>query len=78
MNLDELRHSCAHLLASAVKEIYPNAKMAIGPSIEDGFYYDFDNLDISNKDLSKIESKMQEIADKKLNFQKILIPKKKN
>ena len=76
MNLDELRHSCAHLLASAVKEIYPNAKMAIGPSIEDGFYYDFDNLDISNKDLSKIEGKMREIADKKLNFEKILMPRK--
>jgi len=50
--------------------------MAIGPSIEDGFYYDFDNLDISNKDLSKIEGKMREIADKKLNFEKILMPRK--
>ncbi len=76
MDLNELRHSCAHLLASAVNELYPNAKMAIGPSIEDGFYYDFDNLNIENKDLPKIESKMHEIADKKLNFEKILMQRK--
>ena len=41
-NLDDLRHSCAHLLAAAVLDIYPDAKRTIGPAIEDGFYYDFD------------------------------------
>ncbi|MEK6835224.1 MAG: threonine--tRNA ligase, partial [Nanoarchaeota archaeon] len=76
MDLDALRHSCAHLLASAVKETYPNAKMAIGPAIEDGFYYDFDNLSITDKDLVKIETKMHEIANKKLNFEKILMKRK--
>ena len=61
MDINALRHSCAHLLASAVKEIYPNANMAIGPAIEDGFYYDFDNLNITKEDLPKIEAKMQEV-----------------
>ena len=65
MDLDSLRHSCAHLLASAIKELYQNVKLAIGPSIEDGFYYDFDNLNIAEKDFAKIESKMHEIANKK-------------
>jgi len=76
MDLDALRHSCAHLLASAVKELYPDAKMAIGPSIEDGFYYDFDNLNITEKDLPKIEAKMQEIGNKKLNFERVLMKRK--
>jgi threonyl-tRNA synthetase len=76
MSLEELRHSCAHLLASAVKDIYPDVKLAIGPSIEDGFYYDFDNLNIAEKDLMKIENKMHEIANKKLDFKKVLMPRK--
>jgi len=76
MNFDELRHSCAHLLASAVRELYADVKFAIGPSIEDGFYYDFDNLKITDKDLDKIESKMHEIANKKLEFKKILMSRK--
>ena len=76
MDLDSLRHSCAHVLASAVKEIYPKVKLAIGPSIEDGFYYDFDDLDITEKDFPKIEQKMQEVINKKLNFKKVLLPRK--
>ena len=68
MNLEALRHSTSHVLASAIKELYPKAKPAIGPSIEDGFYYDFDNLEITDKDLAKIEAKMQEIINKKLEF----------
>ena len=77
MDLNEVRHSCAHLLESAVKELYPNVKLAIGPVIEDGFYYDFDNLSITEKDFAKIESKMKEIAEKKLNFEKVLMERKK-
>ena len=77
MDLDALRHSAAHVLASAVKELYPKAKFAIGPSIEDGFYYDFDNLDITEEDLAKIEKRMHEIANKKLDFKKVLMPRKK-
>lgn len=62
--LEHLRHSCAHLLAAAVQELYPEAKRTIGPAIENGFYYDFDfgNVKISDADLKKIEEKMQEIV----------------
>ncbi len=62
--LEELRHSCAHLLAAAVLQLWPNAKNAIGPAIEDGFYQDFDlgNVKISENDLKKIEEKMREIV----------------
>lgn len=60
--LHNLRHSLAHLLAAAVLEMYPGTKNTIGPSIEDGFYYDFDfSTPVSDKDLPKIEKKMKEI-----------------
>ncbi len=60
--LHELRHSLAHLLAAAVLELYPGTKNTIGPSIEDGFYYDFEFASpISDKDLPKIEKKMREL-----------------
>lgn len=63
VNLDHLRHSCAHLLAKAVLELYPGAHNAIGPSIENGFYQDFDmgKVKISEADLPKIEAKMKEL-----------------
>lgn len=61
-DLDKLRHSTAHLLAAAVLELYPEAKPTIGPPIENGFYYDFDDLKISEEDLPKIEAKMQELV----------------
>lgn len=60
--LDQLRHSCAHLLAAAVMELWPDTKRTIGPAIENGFYYDFDfTKPISEEDLPKIEAKMAEI-----------------
>ncbi|MEK6932697.1 MAG: threonine--tRNA ligase [Nanoarchaeota archaeon] len=77
MDLDALRHSAAHILASAIKEFYPKAKFAIGPSIEDGFYYDFDNLNITEEDLAKIEKRMKEIVNKRLDFKKVLLSRKK-
>lgn len=63
-NLNNLRHSCAHLLAAAVLELWPKAKPTIGPAIEDGFYYDFDfgETKISETDLPKIEAKMAELV----------------
>lgn len=63
-HLDNLRHSCAHLLAAAVIELWPDAKRTIGPAIEDGFYYDFDFGDtkVSEADFPKIEEKMKEIG----------------
>ena len=56
-DLSKLNHSCAHLLAQAVKHLYPNAKFWVGPVIEEGFYYDIDLGDevIKEEDLPKIE-----------------------
>src|SRR5574344_374211 len=68
-NLNLLNHSCAHLLAHAVKHLYPNAKFWVGPVIESGFYYDIDLGDISltEEDLPKIEKEMKKISkDNKL------------
>src|SRR5687767_4322256 len=61
-NLEHLRHSLAHLLAAAVLELYPDTKRAIGPAIENGFYYDFEfSSPISDEDLPVIEKRMREI-----------------
>lgn len=61
-NLNNLRHSCAHLLAAAVVELWPDTKRTIGPSIENGFYYDFEfSKPITEEDLPKIEKKMAEL-----------------
>lgn len=62
--LSQLRHSCAHLLAAAIGELYPEAKRTIGPAIENGFYYDFDfgDIKISETDFQKIEEKMQSLV----------------
>ena len=63
-DLNVLNHSCAHLLAQAVKHLYPNAKFWVGPVIDDGFYYDIDLGDevIKEEDLPKIEKEMKKIA----------------
>lgn len=70
--LANLRHSTAHLLAAAILELYPKAKRTIGPSIENGFYYDFDFGDtkISEDDFPKIEVKMKEIIKTWKNFER--------
>src|SRR2546421_11529029 len=58
-----LRHSTAHVMAQAVCDLYPGAKYAIGPPIEDGFYYDFDlSESLTPDDLGRIEGRMREIA----------------
>lgn len=78
MNLDTLRHSCSHVLACAVKELYPQAKLGIGPSIEDGFYYDFDvEKPFCEEDLAAIEAKMAEIIKKDFVFHKEVLSKDK-
>jgi threonyl-tRNA synthetase len=62
-NLDILRHSTSHLMAQAVKDLFPGVKVAIGPSIETGFYYDFDyDPGFTEEDLEKIERRMKEIV----------------
>src|SRR3989338_1401085 len=62
--MDNIRHSCAHLLAAAILELYPEVKLTIGPSIENGFYYDFEfpeGKKPHEEDLPKIEKKMTEV-----------------
>jgi threonyl-tRNA synthetase len=58
------RHTCSHVLAEAVKNLYPDAKLAIGPSIDAGFYYDFDMPPLTREDLDKIEKEMKKIIKK--------------
>ena len=69
------RHSTAHLLAQAIKKLYPEAKATIGPAVEQGFYYDFDNLQISSDDFSKIEEEMKKIVKEDLNPKKLIVTK---
>lgn len=72
--LQTLRHSCAHILAAAVKELYPQVKLGIGPAIADGFYYDFARQKpFSPDELVKIEKKMQKIIEKDYKFEKELL-----
>ncbi|ELY5425284.1 threonine--tRNA ligase [Campylobacter upsaliensis] len=74
--LEVLRHSCAHLMAQAIKALYPEAKFFVGPVIEDGFYYDFRvNSKLNEEDLTKIEKKMKEFAEAKLTITKYTLSK---
>lgn len=68
------RHSTAHILAQAVKRLYPNTKLGIGPSIEDGFYYDFDREEsFTTHDLEKIEDEMRAIIKEDIPFEKMVV-----
>ncbi len=70
-----LRHSTAHLMAQAVKELYPEVQVAIGPAIEQGFYYDFNTREpFSPEDIAKIEKKMKELSKKALPIERIDMP----
>ncbi|MCD4828277.1 MAG: threonine--tRNA ligase [Candidatus Cloacimonetes bacterium] len=65
-------HSSAHLMAQAVKQLFPEVKVAIGPAIENGFYYDFDRDEaFSDEDLEKIEERMRELAQEKQRFERV-------
>lgn len=77
MDLQTIRHSASHVLAAAVKELYPQAKLGIGPAIDDGFYYDFDipNANLTPQDLERIEEKMREIIKKDEPFEREEISK---
>ena len=59
--LRTIRHTCSHVLAEAVKRVFPDAKLAIGPSIDEGFYYDFEHAPFSREDLDKLEAEMKKI-----------------
>lgn len=72
LELDHMRHSCAHILAQAVLEMFPNAKLGIGPTIEDGFYYDFElPRTLIPEDLDILQEKMERIAKEKQTFKRI-------
>ena len=74
--IDILRHSCAHLMAHAVKALYPTAQVTIGPVIEDGFYYDFSyDPGFEEADLEKIEKKMYELENLKLTINRSTMPR---
>ncbi|MCL6620881.1 MAG: threonine--tRNA ligase [Syntrophobacterales bacterium] len=74
--LEILRHSTSHLMAEAVRALFPEAKVAIGPAIESGFYYDFDVPEpFSPEDLPKIEAKMAELAAQDLPFVREEVPR---
>jgi len=74
--LQVYRHTCAHVLAQAIKTIYPTCKLAIGPVIDNGFYYDIDFVTpIAQTDLAKIEAEMQKIIKSNLPIERFTLPK---
>ncbi|MGN1332557.1 MAG: threonine--tRNA ligase [Lachnospiraceae bacterium] len=73
--LQVVRHTASHVLAEAVKRLYPDAKMAIGPSIENGFYYDFESTPFSREDLDKLEGEMKKIIKEGKKLEKFTLPR---
>lgn len=75
--IEIIRHSTAHVMAQAVKRIYKNVKLAIGPTIKNGFYYDFDlDVSLTNEDLKKIEDEMDKIISEDLKFERHEVSRK--
>ncbi len=73
---DSLRHTASHILAQAVKRLYPGTKLAIGPSIKDGFYYDFDcEKPFTEEDLDAIEKEMKKIVKENLKLERYTLPR---
>lgn len=71
-----LRHTASHVLAQAVKRLYPDTKLAIGPAIDDGFYYDFDSSEsFTMEDLKSIEAEMKKIVKERLKLEKFELPR---
>ena len=76
--LAALRHTASHVMAQAVKRLYPDAKLAIGPSIADGFYYDIDFASpITAEDLDKIEAEMKKVVKEALPLERFTLPREK-
>ena len=69
------RHTASHVLAEAVKRLYPDVKLAIGPSIDTGFYYDFDHASFSREDLDKIEDEMKKIIKEGAEIKRFTLPR---
>lgn len=73
---ESFRHTTSHILAQAVKRLYPNTKLAIGPAIDNGYYYDFDSEHkFTPEDLEKIEAEMQRIVKEKLKIERFELPR---
>ena len=73
--LQVIRHTCSHVMAEAVKRIFPEAKLAIGPSIETGYYYDFEHEPFSREDLDKIEAEMKKIIKEGHELKRFTLPR---
>ena len=73
--LATIRHTASHVLAEAVKNLFPDAKLTIGPSIENGFYYDFDHAPFSREDLDNLEAEMKKIIKKGDKLEKFTLPR---
>ena len=74
--LQTLRHSASHVMAQAVKRLFPEVKLAIGPAIDTGFYYDFDTpTPFTSEDLEKIEAEMKKIAKENLKIERFELPR---
>ena len=74
--LQTLRHSASHMLAQAVKRLFPDTKLAIGPAIDNGFYYDFDiDTPFSREDLDNLEAEMKKIAKENLKIERFELPR---
>ena len=73
--LATLRHTTAHVMAEAVKRLFPDAKLTIGPSIDNGFYYDFDHAPFSREDLDNIEAEMKKIIKEGAKLEKFTLPR---
>ncbi|MDD6811443.1 MAG: threonine--tRNA ligase [Lachnospiraceae bacterium] len=70
-----IRHTASHVLAEAVKRLFPNAKVTIGPAIDDGFYYDFDSEPFSREDLDKLEAEMKKIIKEGHKLERFTMPR---
>lgn len=70
-----IRHTCSHVLAEAVKRVFPNAKLAIGPAIDNGYYYDFEHEPFSREDLDQIEAEMKKIIKEGHKLEKYTLPR---
>jgi threonyl-tRNA synthetase len=69
------RHTCSHILAQAVKRLYPNAKLAIGPATDEGFYYDFDREPFTQEEFAEIEKEMKKIVKEALPIERFELPR---
>ena len=70
-----VRHTCSHVLAQAVKKLFPDAKITIGPSIDEGFYYDFDHAPFSREDLDNLEKEMKKIIKEGKKLERFTLPR---